>query len=200
MLTEMDLAAEKALLERAKHDPAAFGTLYEAYFPRIYGYVLRRTADVALAQDITSEVFYKALKHIQGFQWRGIPFSAWLYRVAGHEVANSFQRDGYARKLAQALADPTGFAADDAEAEAVRAEQALAQQQEFLALHAALKRLPPRYQEVLALRFFEKKPLLEVAAILGKKEGTVKSLLHRGLEKLRVLMADATFARGDGSV
>jgi RNA polymerase sigma-70 factor (ECF subfamily) len=99
----MDLGQEKALIERAKTDAQAFGVLYDEYYGKIFGYVLHRTAGVSSAQDITDEVFFKALKRISTFRWRGIPFSAWLYRIAEHEIANSYSHNGHDRVLTEEL-------------------------------------------------------------------------------------------------
>ena len=190
----MDLELEKELVERAKNDAQAFGALYDEYYGKIFGYALRRTASIASAQDVTSEVFFKALRNIKGFQWRGIPFSAWLYRIASHEIANIYAGNGHDRVLTEELKHSLELEDASLEAEAAEAETLLQKQADFLAVHASLSKLPARYQEVIALRFFEKKPLGEIAQILGKREGTVKSLLHRGLERLRKLMEEnATF-------
>ena len=78
----MDLEQEKELVERAKNDTEAFGKLYDRHYSQIFGYVLRRTASIEIAQDVTSEVFFKALKNLGQFHWRGTPFPSWLYRIA----------------------------------------------------------------------------------------------------------------------
>jgi RNA polymerase sigma-70 factor (ECF subfamily) len=184
----MELDREQVLVRNAQDDIKAFGELYDEYYARIFNYVLRRTAAVESAQDITSEVFFKALKGLKQFRWRGIPFSAWLYRIAAHEIA------GYSRnhRDIQDNLDPdsnaSGLTSPSAECETLAAEAELQKHEEFLELHKSISRLSVKYQEVITLRFFEKKQLDEIAAILGKPEGTVKSLLHRGLEQLRKLM------------
>ncbi len=185
----MDLQEEKRLVERARKDTASFGFLFDAHYQKIYGYVLRRTADPAVAQDITSEVFYKALKNLWQFRWRSIPFSAWLYRIAGNEV-NYYFRAGARRKTtsldqlvedtALEIADPHNLIEELNEAEAQ-----IERHQQFLVLQKEIAQLPAKYQEVIALRFFERKKLNEIGEILSKKEGTIKSLLSRGLEMLR---------------
>ena len=190
----MDLEQEKTLVERAKTDPQAFGVLYDEYYGKIFGYILRRTASVASAQDMTSEVFFKALSGIKSFQWRGIPFSAWLYRIAENEIAKSYIGNGHDRVLSEELKRELDMEESSFEADVTEAENELQKQADLLAVHACLSQLPARYQEVIALRFYEKKQINEIAQILGKREGTVKSLLHRGLEKLKVLLEkDATF-------
>jgi RNA polymerase sigma-70 factor (ECF subfamily) len=191
----MELELERQLVERAKCDPQAFGALYDEYFGQIFGYVLRRTASITIAQDVTAEVFFKALRNIKGFQWRGIPFSDWLYRIAIHEIANVYTHNGHDRVLTTEM--KLSLAVFDASVEtgAEEAEARLQQESDLLALHKSISKLPQKYQEVITLRFFEKKQLNEIARILGKREGTIKSLVHRGLERLRSLMEEtsATF-------
>ena len=179
----MDIDAEKALVEKAKTDASAFGQLYDEYFKRIFGYTLRRTADFQRAQDITSEVFLKALKNIRSFQWRGVPFSAWLYRIASNEIAYSYKRNShYHPSLIVSTVE------DVCVDGSVLANVELENLDEHLALQECLVKLPLKYQEVIALRYFEDKNLAEIAQILGKSENTVKSLLYRGIDRLKVLI------------
>jgi RNA polymerase sigma-70 factor, ECF subfamily len=181
----MELEQERTLVRKSQEDIKAFGELYDEYYTRIFNYVLRRTASVETAQDITSEVFFKALKGLKKFRWRGIPFSAWLYRIATHEIV-SYARDHRDTPLSSdPAAAPTGATSPSAENETLEAEAELQKHEEFLRLHKNISRLSVKYQEVITLRFFEKKPLNEIGEILGKPEGTVKSLLHRGLAQLR---------------
>lgn len=183
----LNLEKERLIVERAKNEVEAFGELYNTYYSRIFGYILKRTANVHVAEDITSEVFISALNNICQFRWRGLPFSSWLYRIAANEIANHFRKNK-ARTLSleeSLLQIDTGEALDT---ELIQAEESLARHQEFLALHDNISKLSLKYQEVIVLRYFEEKQLNEIGEILGKPEGTVKALLHRGLEKLRKLM------------
>lgn len=190
----MDLEQEKELVCRAKNDAQAFGELYDEYYSQIFGYVLRRTANIYTAQDVTSEAFLKALKNIKQFQWRDIPFSAWLYRIASHEIANNFRRNKRRQLLTEEIMNSANTSSTSVEAEIAQAEAELQKHEDFLSIHNSISKLPIKYQEVIVLRFFEKKQLKEIGDILGKREGTIKSLLHRGLEKLRKLTEDnATF-------
>jgi RNA polymerase sigma-70 factor (ECF subfamily) len=181
-----DLKTEGELVKKAQHDREAFGELYEIHYSRIFNYALKRTANVQLALDITSITFLKALNQIKKYRWRDIPFSAWLYRIASNEIADHFRNGN--NKMAKLdeiapILDMREFSDDIAEA-----EEELARQDEFLRLHEKLAELPDKYQEVITLKFFEKKKIKDIVEILGKKEGTVKSLLHRGLEKLKEKM------------
>ncbi len=182
-----NLKAEEELVKRAQQSMEAFGELYEVYYQRIFNYGLKRTANVQLALDITSITFLKALDQIKKYRWRDVPFAAWLYRIASNEINDHYRRQG-GRRIASIeeiaeLADTGGYAD-----EINQAEEELSKHEEFLLLHKKLAELPPIYQEVISLKFFEKKKIREMVQILGKKEGTIKSLLHRGLEKLREKM------------
>ena len=184
----MDLEQEKELVERAKGDTDAFGELYDLYYSEIFGYVLRRTASIEIAQDVTSEVFFKALKNLGQFRWRDIPFSSWLYRIATNEIANHFRKSKPWQLSLEEVSNSISISNPSAETELIEAEAELKRHEEFLALHENISRLSVKYQEVITLRFFEDKQVKQIGEILGKREGTVKSLLHRGLEKLRELM------------
>ena len=184
----MDLEQEKELVERAKNNTAAFGELYDRYYSQIFGYVFRRTASIEIAQDVTSEVFFKALKNLGQFRWRGTPFPSWLYRIATHEIANYFRKNKHGQFCLKEVSNSISLSNPSAETELIEAEAELKRHEEFLTLHQNISKLPVKYQEVIALRFFENKQVKEIGEILGKRKGTIKSLLHRGLEKLRKLM------------
>lgn len=184
--------AEKELVARARHCPEAFAQLYNQSYPAILNYCIRRTGNAELAQDITAETFVKVLKNIGRFEWRGNSFSAWLYRIAGNELASYFRKGTYKAVSLEYLRESQGFeplSFCDLEAELIAAQEKLARHQEFLACRQQISLLPFKYQEVIALRFFAGKGHKEIAEILGKPEGTVKSLLHRGLERLRKQLA-----------
>ena len=184
----LDLEHERLLVERAKKEPAAFGELYDIYYSRIFNYVLKRTGNIHLTQDVTSEVFFNALKNIGNFRWRGISFSSWLYRIASNEIANHFRKNKGKQVSLEIILDQTDISDPSAEDELLKIEEELDKHKEFLALRSNISKLSVKYQEVIVLRFFEEKQLEEIAEILDKPVGTVKSLLHRGLEKLRMLM------------
>jgi len=183
----VDLKQEWELVERARQDTEAFGQLYDQNFGRIFGYVLRRTASVPVAQDVTSDVFFKALKNLGQFRWQGVPFSAWLYRIASREISNHYRKRR--REAAHAVSARDGdLAGNPLSVEITQAEDILMRHEEYLSLHMTITQLPLKYQEVITLRYFEDRQIKEIAQIIGKREGTVKSLLHRGLERMRNLM------------
>lgn len=182
---------EHALIECAKADPQAFGILFDRYYSPIFGYVLRRVGKWNDAQDITSEVFLKALKSLWRYRWRGIAFSSWLYRIATNEVGMYFRKAGRAPLSLDQLMVESGFdpaSRDDLLAEKLEAERQLERHREFLLARSHIATLPLKYQDVITLRFFERKSIKEIAEIVGKKEGTVKSLISRALQRLRSVM------------
>jgi RNA polymerase sigma-70 factor (ECF subfamily) len=184
----MDLSEEKELVRQAQKAPDAFAKLYDHYYPRIFGYVLRRIANLEAAQDITSETFFKALKKLWQFRWRNVSFSAWLYRIATNEINQYFRRAEHKKSASLEELQEQGFepiSPHDLESELIEAHEELKRHQDFLEIQERIVRLSAKYQEVITLRFFEKKQIEEIAEILGKKEGTIKSLLHRAVEKLR---------------
>jgi len=180
----MNLEEEKKLVEEAKKNSQAFSILYEEYYSRIFGYILKRVSDVELAQDITSETFVKALEKIWSFKWKGISFSSWIYRIASNEIVNFYRKKKIIVSL-EKISEPKSVS--NPLEEVVRAQEEIEKKKEFLSLHKKISQLPVKYQEVIYLRFFEKKKIEEIAEILGKKEGTIKTHLHRGLERLRKL-------------
>lgn len=188
----MDKQEEKELVERARKDHQAFGQLYDKYYGPIYRYILHRVADGDLACDLTSETFFKALRNLKKFRWRGAPFSSWLYRIATNEINMHFRK----RKLHRLVSLETFLPFLKAEPEAnpetqlINKEEEYQQYQEFKRLHQAIMRLSLTEQTVIALRFFERKRVKEIAQILGLPEGTVKSHAYRGLKKLRRLLSE----------
>ena len=182
----MDLKEEKELVKKAQKDPEVFVKFYDQYYSRIFGYVLKRIANFEIAQDITSETFFKALKKLWQFRWRNISFSAWLYRIANNEIANYYRKNKHKPVSLEKIPEP--IAVCNPSTEIIEAEEELKKHQDFLRIQEKISKFPIKYQEVIALRFFEKKKIKEIAEILGKKEGTIKSLLHRGLEKLKSLV------------
>jgi RNA polymerase sigma-70 factor (ECF subfamily) len=183
----MDIDTERRLVEAAKADQHAFGTLFDVYYPRISNYVLRRVGDMPTAQDITSIVFLKAWKSLPKYEWRGLPFSAWLYRIASNEVNSHFRHSKFWPLSLDALFEEVGFelpAGGDTERELIAYEDLLTRHQDFVIVRQIILALPIKYQEVLTLRFFESMTIKDIALIVNKKENTIKSLLKRGTERV----------------
>ncbi len=179
---------DETLLREIRNDPQKFGDLYEAFYQRIFGYAFRRTANYDVAKDVAAETFLKAYVGIGRFQWRNIPVLSWLYRIATNEVNRHFRSRKYRPESLQRVQEEYGVDLTDssnAETERILLEEDLQRHQEFTKVNERIKKLDIKYQEVLALRFYEQKSIDEIAAILGKRPGTVKSLLSRGLGKLK---------------
>ncbi len=184
----MDMSDEKNLVARAKKDPEAFGVIFDKYYDSIFGYVLRRVGSVHIAQDIVSETFFKALNRLWQFHWRNISISSWLYRIATNEMNQHFRRQKNNPHSLDTLLKETGFEARDETdilKEILEQEYELARAKDWQKVRKQIEALPEKYQEVLTLRYFEDKKINEIAEILGKKEGTVKSLLSRAMSQLK---------------
>lgn len=169
---------ESALIERAKTDKEAFGQLYERYVDRIYKYVYYRTGNVADAEDLTAKIFVRALQHIGRYEDKGVPFSAWLYRIAHNLVAN-WHRD-HSRRQIISIDDIAHW---HISGESPEFATQLIQDKELLL--EAIQRLPADRQELLILKFVERLPNAEIGEIMGRSEGAIKSLYHRTLLALR---------------
>lgn len=172
---------DAALVARAKAEGEAFGVLYARYVKKIYNYMYYRTGNEHDAEDLTARVFQRALAHLEHYTERGLPFSAWLYRIAHNLVAN-WHRDQGRHKLL-----PLEYVASQ-ELEALGAERPEAMtetHQEREALRQAIRRLPGERQELLILKFVERLSNAEIGAIMNRSEGAVKSLYHRTLLALR---------------
>jgi RNA polymerase sigma-70 factor (ECF subfamily) len=187
----LDTEKEKILIAEIKSNPEKFGALYDEYYHSIFSYIFRRLGDYELARDIASETFLKAYLKIHSFEWRGASIVFWLFRIATNEINLYFRNNKYVLQSFQYAINKNAFALIDnrmAYQEKEKIENELKQHDEFIAIQAQLKRLKVNYQEVIALRYFEQKSIKEISIILNKKEGTVKSLLSRGVEKLKNLL------------
>ena len=166
---------ERRLVEAAQRDPSQFAELYEENFARVYAFVMRRVRERAMAEDLTSDTFHKALAALPNFDWRGIPFSAWLLRIAANVVADHWKKA--ARELQE---DPPDLATDP------KLEQLEDQARLFL----QVDQLPEDQRRVIYMRFAEEKSIREIAQVMGRSEGAIKQLQFRGLETLRVQLGE----------
>ncbi|HEY2379578.1 MAG TPA: sigma-70 family RNA polymerase sigma factor [Terriglobia bacterium] len=161
---------ERLLIEAAQKDPSRFADLYETHFERVYAFVVRRVQDRHEAEDLTSEVFHHALANLSRFEWRGVPFAVWLYRIAANVIADRGRR-----------LKPTVDveAADDLDRSRWQEIERRA------TLFQLVERLPEDQRSVVLKRFVEQKSIKEIAAEIGRSEGAVKQLQFRALESLR---------------
>ena len=171
-------ADERLLVEAAQKDPAKFADLYELHFERIYAFVARRVNHRDKAEDVTSEVFHKALANLKTYEWRGLPFAAWLFRIAANAVADHSKRNAREITGSADLSDP----GSNPEQEAI---------EDRARLFRLVDRLPVEQKRVIFHRFVEQRSIKEIAQQLGRSEGAVKQLQFRALEKLRAQMEGA---------
>jgi len=168
---------EESFIRRVKqHDQEAFARLYEEYFDKIYRYVAIRIGDKMEAEDITQQVFLNAIKAAPSFKWRGIPVSAWLFRIAHNQVVDYLRRK--TRRATVPLGEHLVASGDDPQ---LIAERRL----DIERLSSATRNLTPAQQEVIALRFAGELPIAQVAKTMGKSEGAVKALQHSAIVALR---------------
>jgi RNA polymerase sigma-70 factor (ECF subfamily) len=173
-----EIVDESALIERAKEDQDAFGQLYERYSQRIYQYIYYRTGSEPDAEDLAAKTFMRAWQHMATYDDRGVPFSAWLYRIAHNLVAN-WHRDRSRRKIIS-LDDLSRWQVNEDGPEAM----ALFSEDRAVLLQA-VRRLPADRQELLSLKFVEHLSNAEIGNVMGRSEGAIKSLYHRTLMNLR---------------
>lgn len=166
------------LVKLSKEDKGAFGELYERYMPKMYSYIFYRTSNQHDAEDLTARVFFRAMSHIGNYVDKGLPFQAWLYRIAHNLVAN-WHRDQGRRKI---------IALDDYVSHSLKSESPdrLAEElDEREQLMAAIQRLPEDRQQLLLLKFIDQLSNAEIGQIMSRTEGAIKSLYHRTLLSLR---------------
>jgi RNA polymerase sigma-70 factor, ECF subfamily len=185
----MQLDNERKLINRVKSDPEAFALIYDQNYNAIFAYVFRRLGHYEIARDITAEAFLKAFQKVGLFQWRNVPISAWLFRIATNEINLYFRFSKYKPTFVDDIEGYLHLPYDPGiETEKAAMEKMLQENEEFLLVQRTLLELDTKYQEVIALRFFEEKSIQEISTILRKKKGTIKSLLSRALVKLRIKM------------
>lgn len=175
---QQEMPEDEVVQRAASGDPEAFSLLYERFVTRIYNYIYYRTGNPHEAEDLTARVFHRALHHITHYDNRGVPFSAWLYRIAHNLVAN-WHRDNSRRKEVPL---------DDYSQQPQRSlapEVRVVNNQEMEDLLKAIRKLPADRQQLLILKFVEGMSNAEVAVIMTRSEGAIKSLYHRTLIALR---------------
>jgi len=165
-------AGERRLVEAAQKDPRRFAELYENNFARVYAYVARRVRYREEAQDITAEVFHQALANLGRFEWRGLPFSAWLMRIASNAIADRW------KLVAREHGNPTPGEPASKEISPEEIEQRAR-------LFRLVETLPDDQRRVIEMRFAQEKSINEIARELGRTDGAIKQLQFRGLESLR---------------
>ena len=168
-------AEERPLVEAAQRDPAKFGVLYELHFERVYAFVASRVRDRGTAEDVTSDVFHKALANLGSYEWRGVPFAAWLLRIASNAVIDHAKRAAREITLAEDPPEP-----------ATKTE--LRMVEDRARLFKLVRELPATQRQVVQQRFVEQRSIREIAQRLGKTAGAIKQLQLRAVQSLRAQM------------
>jgi len=171
---------EQSLVQRAqRHDQEAFAILYEEYFDKIYRYIALKIGNRVEAEDMTQQVFVKALNSISSYKWKGLPFSAWLYRIAHNQVVDYLRKK---TRQATVSLNESFTASKDNPYNTTEKKMDIEQ------LVLATRELTASQQEVILLRFSGELPIAQVASIMGKSEGAVKALQHSAIVALRKIM------------
>jgi len=168
----LEQAEERLLVEAAQKDPSRFGELYENNFERVYAFIARRVRDRDVVEDLTSDVFHKALTNLGRFEWRGVPFAAWLVRIAANVIVD---RSSRAAKELSSIDDPAEPPSNTGPEEIENRAQ----------LFRLVDRLPAGQRRAIVMRFAEQKSIREIAHELERTEGAVKQLQFRGMQTLR---------------
>jgi len=183
---------EIELIEQAKTDPMAFGQLYDRFYQPIFGFLLRRTGNVQVAQDLASETFFQALKNIGRYKQRGKPFKSWLFAIAVAQIGN------YYRSRKKFLQITTNDCPEIVAVEAFGADYDLLENQkeqeieeQVLMMKKHMSQLNDKQQNILSLRYESRLTIPEISAVLKMKEGTIKSHIHRATKKLKVMMNES---------
>jgi RNA polymerase sigma-70 factor (ECF subfamily) len=177
-----DYQQERALIEAAQEDPSRFAELYELHFERVYAYVVRRVRERSAAEELTAHVFQQALANLGKFKWRGAPFAAWLFRIAGNAIAD--QRQRLRRETSQeSPLQPAAVAGSELDVD-------LEQVETVARVYQFVDQLPWDQRHVIRLRFAEEKSIREIAQQLSRSEGAIKQLQFRALQNLRARMSE----------
>jgi RNA polymerase sigma-70 factor (ECF subfamily) len=175
VLTAKELAAERLLIEASQKDLRRFAELYERYFNRVYAFALTRTGNRTAAEDVSAETFRRALQNLSKFEWRDVPFSAWLFRIAANVAADFSRQTAHQSPL------------DDLPDEQTPSwETDMTEIEERARLFALLKRLQKDQQRVVIMRFAQERSSREIAQAIGRSEAAVKALQFRALQNLRM--------------
>jgi RNA polymerase sigma-70 factor (ECF subfamily) len=173
-----NLAHEQALVARAVHDPEAFAALYDRYVGPVYRYAYRRLGAHQDAEDVTAQTFRQALEAMDRFEWRGLPFGAWLFRIAHNQIVDQRRNDRAPRSLDGAIEVMPDAGADDP-------EERLVFREELDRAWTAVAALPPLQRRAVTLRFARDLSHAEVGAIIGRSEAATKQLVYRAMKTLR---------------
>lgn len=175
-MSEAEIRKEYEVLEQSRRDVRAFSVLYERYFGKIFNFIYRQTEDVELTSDLCSQTFLKVLDNLATYEFRGVPVSAWFYKIASNEVNQYFRKQHKVKVYSlEEVRLKALMAQDNEQYDDERIEQ----------LVGYMMELPTDMIEVLQLRFFEERDFNEIAFILDMTVSGVKMRTYRALDKLR---------------
>lgn len=180
--SEEEINEEQRIIEAAKHDPNKFGVIYERYFDPIFVFIHKRIMDENKTAELTSEVFYKALYKLHQYSCKGLPFSAWLYRIASNIVSEYYRKAKKAQRHVSIESDALIVLVNE-----IVDEDRFEEQQKIL--HHLLNTLKEKEIQLLELRFFEDRSFKEVGEILGLSENNAKVKTFRLLKKMQKLIS-----------
>lgn len=173
---------EKIVVQRAQqNDPNAFAELYDEYFDKIYRYIAVKIGDREEAEDMTQQVFLKAHQSISSFKWKGVPFSAWLYRIAHNLIVDYIRKS---KNRPDTLPDETIITDKSSKSP----EELVEQRMDIEKVMEVAKNLTEAQREVISLRFAGEMPIAQVAKIMGKSQGAIKALQHSAIASLRKML------------
>ncbi len=170
---------QSLVLQAQKCNQEAFAKLYEQNFDKIYRYISLKVGNNTEAEDMTQQVFIKALQSISSYKWKDVPFSAWLFRIAHNQVIDYYRKQS--RQSTTPLYEYMAVTNNNP-------EKAIEDKSDIERLLIASKKLTAAQQEVITLRFAGELPIAEVARIMGKTQGAIKALQHSAIAALRKLM------------
>ena len=176
-MSDDEIRKENLQVEAAKEDPKEFGPLYEKYYKGIFVFIFRRTGDEELTADICSQVFLKAMTNIHKYEFRGLPFSSWLFRIANNELNQYFRDNKINERTVSLEKEQVGDMLSDM--------NEIRNDEKHTFLIEALNSLKNEEIQIIELRFFEKRPFKEVGDILGITENNAKVKVYRILDKLK---------------
>ena len=186
-LFTLKMESEQKLIEEAKEDKTAFIKLYDKYFNRIYGYALSRVADKELAEDITSETFMSALENLNRYEYKGKPFSAWLYRIAINKITDHYRMKKAESEAAMQKWRETEDMFDGADEELKKNESETEKISRLKELHVAFQKLNPVEQNLISLKYYEDLSYKEIAEILDTNTSNIGVKLNRAMARLTQL-------------
>ena len=185
---------ERLLIEAAQRDRARFADIYEEYFEIVYAYVARRVRNRSTAEDLTSDVFHKALANLPKFKWTGAPFASWLFRIASNLIADLARRKALeadpasSPRVSKGVDTPSltvGLPPRSGSGSSKTQQSDLEEAERLAVLFRLVDALADDQRRVIAMRFAEEKSIKQIAAELGRSEGAVKQLQFRALRNLR---------------